>query len=486
MADVLLKNVNEEAIRERLTMDNITHYISHAILIVFVWCTLYGINKEAAQPINGHIFQVLAIFSLSYMMGEVMNFFNLPPLLGMLFTGFLVGNIFDLNLDKWWTATLRQTALVIILLRAGLELNPHKILRLSGVCFRLSFGPCIVESTTIAITSHFLLGLPWAWAYLMGFVLAAVSPAVVVSGVLPLAEKGYGVEKGVPTILMAASSVDDILAISGVMICLRLVFDSNSPLIWILVKGPIEALIGVMSGILIGLIQWYVPLQREKYERETEDMARESHKERFLLLFMSAIAVKYSTNVIDIESAGPLNSLVSAFTSALEWRSHRLLKPIKTYLKVLWIVFQPLLFGLIGTEVRIEALQSSSVGTALVCLTIALVVRCLTAGLMLFGSGLDINEKLFVALAWTPKATVQAALSPMALDIVRARNDMENEARAKLVLTIAVLAIMITAPLGAIAIALTGPKLLHKAEYSETASLRKMADDDDDDEDEDD
>ena len=142
--------------------------------------------------------------------------------------------------------------------------------------------------------------------------------------------------------MMAASSVDDILAISGVMICIRLVFDSTSPLIWILVKGPMEALIGVMSGIIIGLILWYVPLQREKDENETEDMARESHKERFLLLFMSALAVKYTTNVNDIESAGPLNSLVCAFTAALEWRSHKLLKPIKKYLSVLWIIFQPL------------------------------------------------------------------------------------------------------------------------------------------------
>ena len=140
-------------------MDNITHYLSLVILVVFVWCTLYGIDKDSAQPIDGHIFQLLAIFSISYMMGEVMNFFSLPPLLGMLFTGFVVSNVFELNLDKWWTATLRQTALVIILLRAGLELNPHKILKLSGVCFRLSFGPCIVESSTIAITSHFFLDL---------------------------------------------------------------------------------------------------------------------------------------------------------------------------------------------------------------------------------------------------------------------------------------------------------------------------------------
>ena len=144
------------------------------------------------------------------------------------------------------------------------------------------------------------------------------------------------------------------------------------------------------------------------------------------------------------------------------------------------------LFGLIGTEVKLEALNSSRTGVALICLLIALFVRCGAAMLMLFGSGLDIKEKVFVALAWTPKATVQAALSPMALDIVRARNDMENEARAKLVLTVAVLAIMLTAPFGSIAIALAGPKLLQRAEASETGSLipKSVLDDDDDDDDE--
>ena len=477
MFDTLFKNFSYENIEYFFTLDVITHYLSQLFMVVFFWCTLFGLDSDSALPFKGPIFQLVVIFVMSFVFGEVMSLFNLPPLLGMLITGFALGNAFELNIDKHLSSMLRQTALVIILLRAGLELDPNKIMHLSGVCFRLAFTPCIVETITIAISSNILLSLPIEWGFLLGFILAAVSPAVVVSGVLPLKEHGYGLDKGIPTILIASSSVDDILAISGVMICLRLVFDSDSPFIWILCKGPIEALIGVMYGILMGMILWYVPQDRQSVLGE---------RQRLCILFLSALFLKFGSKLGDIESAGPLAALVTAFFAATDWRLHRINKPMQRHLKIFWTVFQPLLFGLIGTEVKINDLKSRQIGFAVICLSIGLTMRCLTAAAVVFGANLNLKEKLFVALAWMPKATVQAAVGPIALDIARDRGDDKNLPKAELVLTIAVMSIMLTAPLGSVAIALSGPKLLTKTDKSTADETKRSALKTDEDDDEDD
>lgn len=143
----------------------------------------------------------------------------LPPLLGMLLAGFLLRNIpvisDNVQIRHKWSSSLRSIALSVILVRAGLGLDSKALKKLKGVCVRLSMDPCLVEACTSALLVHFLMGLPWQWAFILGFVLGAVFPAVVVPSMLLLQGGGYGVEKGVPTLLMAAGSFDDILAITG-------------------------------------------------------------------------------------------------------------------------------------------------------------------------------------------------------------------------------------------------------------------------------
>jgi NhaP-type Na+/H+ or K+/H+ antiporter len=153
--------------------------------------------------------------------------------------------------------------------------------------------------------------------------------------------------------------------------------------------------------------------------------------------------------------------------AALKWRSTQFEEQIQNNLKVFWLIFQPFLFALIGAEVKVSDVTGNAIGLALLSLLIGLTIRMITSALVVFGADLNLKEKLFISLAWLPKATVQAAIGPIALDFAREKENLRDKELATLVLTIAVLSILITAPLGAIAIAMTGPKLLNKSQNSE-------------------
>nr|XP_023420100.1 sodium/hydrogen exchanger 9B1 isoform X4 [Cavia porcellus] len=186
----------------------------------------------------------------------------LPPLLGMLLAGFIIRNIPSIakhvKVPTWWSSTLRSTALTVILIRAGLGLDPKALQQMKTVCFRLSFGPCLVEACSAAVFSHFIMDFPWQWGFLLGFVLGAVSPAVVVPSMLRLQEAGYGAEKGIPTLLVAASSMDDIVAITGFNTFLNLIFSKGSVLHNIL-STVWDVLVGVLIGIVFGVFIQYFP-----------------------------------------------------------------------------------------------------------------------------------------------------------------------------------------------------------------------------------
>ena len=134
----------------------------------------------------------------------------------------------------------------------------------SGMVFRLAFSPCLAETLTVAIASHFLLNFPWMWGFMLGFVLAAVSPAVVVPCLLSLQERGYGVDKGIPTLVIAAASVDDVLAISGFTILLGITFKPEQDLLTVILQGPKEALIGLLFGVGWALLVAFFPGKDDK------------------------------------------------------------------------------------------------------------------------------------------------------------------------------------------------------------------------------
>ncbi|XP_005112307.1 sodium/hydrogen exchanger 9B2 isoform X2 [Aplysia californica] len=446
-----------------------------AIVFAAAWTTVYSMTGKEALP-GGNLFAMLILFMACWCGGYLVGLVRLPPLLGMLLVGGVLGNAPHINvardIDPVWSSGCRQIALTIILIRAGLGLDPKALKKLSFVVVRLAFSPCLVETIVDGIASHLILGLPWSWGFMLGFVIAAVSPAVVVPSLLSLSERGYGVDKGIPTLVIAAASIDDVLAITGFGVLLGISFSSGN-IVWTLFKGPIEAIVGVLYGIVGGYIIWYIPQKSSKHLilfRST------------LLLLLCMMAI-FGSKILDWSGAGPLAALSLPFVAALKWRkeyAEGVKNPIEDVVGVLWMIFQPLLFGLIGAEVDISSLDGDTVGLGIAVLAIGLSLRVVVSFLAVFGTDLNLKERFFIPFAWLPKATVQAAVGAVALDTAKAKGDVELEALGKQILNLAVLSILLTAPLGAALIAVLGPMLLNKRETAKAnSSLARSVNDSD-------
>ncbi|XP_049642492.1 sodium/hydrogen exchanger 9B2-like [Suncus etruscus] len=434
--------------------------ITNLAMAVLLWAVGWSITTRECLP-GGNLFGILMIFYGAVIGGKLLGFVHLPALpplpalLGMLLAGFLLRNVpllsENLRVAPQWSSALRSMALAIILVRAGLGLDSRALRKLKGVCLRLSMGPCLVEACTAALLSHLLLALPWPWAFLLGFVLGAVSPAVVVPSMLLLQGGGFGVEKGVPTLLMAAGSFDDILAITGFNTCLGIVFSTGSTVFNVL-RGALEIALGLAVGSILGLLLRYFP---------SHDQGQLPCRRAFLVLGLSVLAV-FSSVRSGFPGSGGLCSLVLAFLAGRGWASQK--ADVEKIVAVFWEVFQPLLFGLIGSEVSITSLRPETVGLCVAILSIALLIRILTTFLMVCFAGFNLKEKIFISFAWLPKATVQAAIGSVALDTARAHGEAQLEKFGMDVLTAAFLAILLTAPIGSLLIGLLGPRLLRRAD----------------------
>ncbi|XP_041842141.1 sodium/hydrogen exchanger 9B2 isoform X2 [Melanotaenia boesemani] len=439
--------------------------ITKGCLLALLFGVVWSITGRECLP-GGNLFGIIILFICSVLGGKLVGMIRLPtlppfpPLLGMLLAGLLLRNLpyitNSIFIDTRWSAALRNIALSIILTRAGLGLDPSALSRLKGVCVRVAVGPCMIEACVVAVVSHFLLGLPWVWGFILGFVLAAVSPAVVVPSMLLLQTEGYGVEKGIPTLLMAAGSLDDILALTGFSTCLGMAFSTGATWMNVL-KGLLEVVGGVVAGLVLGLFLCLFP------SSEQEDLVL---RRTLMLLALSIFSVFFS-HVVGFAGAGGLCTLVLSFLAALGWRRDKV--PVAALVGRSWDVFQPLLFGLIGAEITVTALSLNTVGLGMACICTGLVVRLLVTFLLVHAGGFNWKEKVFIAVAWLPKATVQAAIGSKALDMAREEGDENSITFGLDVLTLAVLAILTTAPIGALGIGLAGPRLLarHVKEESE-------------------
>ncbi|XP_060635136.2 sodium/hydrogen exchanger 9B2-like isoform X1 [Anolis sagrei] len=432
--------------------------VTYGTAIVLVWAVIWSITGEECLP-GGNLFGILFLFFFAVIGGKLMGLIKLPglppfpPLLGMLLVGFLLRNVPYLTdiiqIKVKWGATLRNIALSVILVRAGLGLDPKALKKLKAVCLRLSMGPCLTEACVAAVLAHFLMHLPWQWGFMLGFVLGAVSPAVVVPSMLVLQAGGYGVDKGVPTLLMAAGSFDDILAITGFNTCLGIAFSSGSTLDNIL-RGLLEVAVGIAAGGLLGIFVRYFP---------SKDQESLVWKRAFFVMSLSMFAV-FGSMYFGFPGTGGLCTIVLAFLAGIAWSDEK--KEVEKIIAVAWEIFQPFLFGLIGAEITVASLKPETVGLCVATLFVGLTARITATFLLVCFAGFNIKEKIFISLAWIPKATVQAAIGSVALDTARTQQDEALEKYGMDVLTVAFLAILITAPIGALIIGLAGPQLLHK------------------------
>ena len=365
---------------------------------------------------------------------------KLPGLLGMLLTGIVLGpyvlNLLDENLLNI-SSELRKMALIIILMRAGLGLDISGLKKIGRPAVMMCFVPATFELLGMLVLAPRLLGLSVLEAAILGSVLAAVSPAVVVPRMVRLMEEGYGTEKGIPQLILAGASVDDVYVIvlfttfSGIM-------QGKSVSVMSFLNIPISIILGMIIGLLAG---WLLARYFEKVH------IRDTVKVLILLSisFLLVVAEDHMTTAITF------SALIAVMFLGVGLQKYREVAAKKC--GKMWVAAEVFLFVLVGATVNIGYL--SHVGLkAVVLICGALIFRMAGVFVCLLGTDMNGKEKLFTMMAYTPKATVQAAIGGIPLALGFACGDV--------VLTVAVLAIVLTAPLGAFAIDSSYKKFLTK------------------------
>ncbi|CAL4061313.1 unnamed protein product [Meganyctiphanes norvegica] len=433
--------------------------LTWGLISLLFWFTIYSI-LGADGVIGGNIFSLFLIFILCHLGGEIVSTVKLPPLLGMLIVGICLKSIPALKpigdgYDADWARILKKLALIVILIRAGLGLDPVKLRELKFTVLKMALVPVALECTTYGVLGHLLLGMPFLWSFMMGFVLSAVSPAVVVPAILHISGRGFGLNKGIPTLIMAAASVDNVINISGFGIMLGITF-SKGTLVGQIFQGPSDVLIGLAYGIGLGLICLYLPNRKEGGASIT----------RFILLLVGGCVATFGSAKVEHGGAGPLATVVMAFTAGVGWRKQGMTEannPVKAHFGTMWTFFQTFLFGLMGASINITTLNPDTVKYGIICIAVGTLIRGIFAFIATYGSGFNLKEQIYVAMGRFPKATIQAAIGSYALDYARTHNGTEEEiAWGQQILTISILIILITAPVGSAFLMLSAPKMLHK------------------------
>ena len=391
------------------------------------------------------LLSISLILIVGMSMGWICKKIKLPSLLGMLVTGIVLGpyvlNLLDENI-LGISAELRKIALIIILTRAGLGLDLSGLKKIGRPAVLMCFVPASFEVIGMILLAPKLMGLSVLEAAIMGAVLAAVSPAVVVPRMVKLMDEGYGVKEGIPQLILAGASVDDVYVIVLFSTFVGMMQGEGASVINF-INIPVSILLGIAIGLLFGtLLAYYF---KKVHIRDTSKV--------LIILSISFLLVVIEDNLTTSITFSALIAIMF-IGIGLQRKREEIAKRISVKYGKLWVAAEVFLFVLVGATVNIGYLGKVGM-KALVVIIGALALRMFGVFVCLLGTSLKRKERLFAMMAYTPKATVQAAIGGIPLSLGFACGDT--------VLTVAVLAIVLTAPLGAFAIDLSYKKLLNKS-----------------------
>ena len=390
------------------------------------------------------LFSLTLIFLSGIILGSIFNRLKLPQLIGMLLTGIILGpyllNLLDPKILSI-SADLRQIALIIILTRAGLNLDINDLKKVGRPAVLMCFVPATFEILGMIIFAPKFLGLGLLDSAILGTVIAAVSPAVVVPKMLKLMEEGYGTDRSIPQMIMAGASVDDVFVI--VLFTSFIGLASNGTFSMLnLIKIPTSIFFGIFIGFLCAILLIY--LFRKIHIRDSLKV--------IIILNISFLLVTFEHSLTGIIGFSGLLAIMS-MGAGIQGKNTILSKRLSIKYSKLWIAAEVMLFVLVGATVNIKYALGASIPAILLIMTVV-VFRMAGVFLCLAGTSLSYKERLFCMIAYCPKATVQAAIGSMPLSI--------GLPSGNIILTVAVLSILITAPLGAFAIDISYKKLLKK------------------------
>jgi NhaP-type Na+/H+ or K+/H+ antiporter len=403
---------------------------------------LFLILLRFRRRITPMLLSLSLVLILGMLAGWLCSKAKLPPLLGMLIVGIVIGpscmNLLDSSLLNI-SPQLRRIALIIILLRAGLNLKLEDLRKVGRPAILMCFVPATLEIVGMLLFAPILFGLPVIDSLVLGTVIAAVSPAVIVPHMLQIMEEGYGVQKGIPQMILAGASADDVFVIvlftSFTGIALGGTFEAVS-----LMRIPSSILLGIAGGMGAGYA-----LHRFLSRIELSIV-------KTLILFLST-----SFLLVTLEDAMDgivgFSGLIAVMAMGMMYarKAGTKAERLSQVFSKMWVAAELFLFVLVGAAVDISyAFQSGF--AAILLILMVLLFRMLGVAVCVMGTKLNRKERLFCMIAYTPKATVQAAIGaiPLAMGL----------SSGNTILTIAVIAILLTAPLGAFLIDLGYKKLL--------------------------
>ena len=455
-------------------------------------------------PRAGPGWAIFCVWLFASATGRALAWLGLPPLAGQLLGGALARNSRAFRgaaLTHAYKATIRAAGLGTIMTRSGLELDVDAIRRAGRVAARLTVLPGVSEALAVGVIARWVFELPFVLALALGFILAAVSPAVVVVGMFDLHERGYGVAKGIPSIVVAAASMDDVVAMLGFSVCIGLAGGAGNVYQKAL-AGPAAVVAGALYGcaagallgatklwdadwkltaatLVLGLLPMFVAERLHAHGggaigallvgvvgswawRSQQPVWLAAGAEREALLreeadLGAALGAPDGDARADADRLREVGEKLDAIGRSDADDAHKS-HLVEANIGLLWTwLAQPLLFGAIGAELNFHRMAPAVAGRALLVVGVGLLVRIPAAYVAVhFDDRLKFREKAFVALAWLPKATVQAALASVPAEVV------DDRRRGEAILTTAVLAILATAPLGSLFIQRFGPRWLER------------------------
>lgn len=385
---------------------------------------------------------VAIILLLGYVSGWLFSKMKLPSLIGMILLGICIGpyalNVLDSSLLEI-SSSIRQVALVIILTRAGLSLNLEDLKRVGRPAILMCFVPACFEMLGIVLLGPLLFNISLVEALVIGTVVAAVSPAVIVPRMISLIDQGYGKEHSIPQLILAAASVDDIFVIVVFTVATSLALTNEVSMLRF-VEIPVSIILGILLGIVTGMfvVKFYQKVSMRKVVQV------------FVLLSISFLLLEVETLLKGLVPVSGLLAIMATGMYIKQIDNAMAISLAKPYSQ-LWSVGEVFLFVLVGACVNIQyAMHAGILVILLVCLS--LVFRMVGVWVSLMKSPLTAKERLFCMIAYTPKATVQASIGAIPLSM--------GLACGELVLTVAVLSILLTAPFGALGIDALHKRLL--------------------------
>ncbi len=384
-------------------------------------------------------YSIALIILLGLLSDFIARKLRLPGLVGMLVTGIMLGpyvfNVIDKNLMAV-SSDFRMIALVVILLRAGLRTKKDALNKVGKTAVVMSVLPSLMEGSAIALIAPVLLGMTRLEGAILGFTVAAVSPAVVVPSMIKFIEERRGAKKGIPTLILASSALDNAFVIVVFSMFLGMYSKTEGNLFLKLLDIPVSVVLGIGTGLAVGFIIHRLLLRY-----------RPRATKKAMIVIGIAILLMWFEKLI--KPFVPFSSLLAVMTTGfviLE-KSEPIAHAIAGKLGKIWVFAEILLFVLVGAQVNIGVAWAAGLTGALV-VHAGLLARSIGTIAAVAGAGFNLKEKLFCVISYIPKATVQAAIGAIPLE--------QGVRGGEIILAVAVLSILLTAPLGAVGIEKAG------------------------------